>query len=226
MFPPVLANALTDWVSGVTEWLAEFSANWWFLLIILAVAYFDSVFPVVPSETMVIIGGVAAGQGEQLLAAVILAGALGAFLGDSSAYLIGSRMRGLVARRAERRPKWQERLDWARAQIRTRGGMLLFTARFIPGGRTALTISSGVTHQPLGWFLGWISVAVIAWASYGALLGYIGGQAFEDNHTLAFGVAFVAAISVSVLVEVIRWARNRNRAPEPEFDGTEQQTSH
>lgn len=205
MIAVVLANILTD----TTDWLSDFSANWWFLVIIFAVAFFDSVVPIVPSETMVIIGGVAAGQGDQILVAVIASGAVGAFLGDNTAYLIGARMSGFVQRRADRRPTWQTRLDWATEQIRERGGLLLITARFIPGGRTALTVSSGITHQPKRWFVGWISVAVVIWATYAALLGFIGGKAFEDNHTLAFLVAFGAAMGITVLIEVTRHLRNR-----------------
>ena len=72
----MVASIITD----VTDWLAEFSSNWWFLLVIFVVAVLDSVFPVVPSETSVIAGGVAAGSGNQTLALVILAGATGAFL--------------------------------------------------------------------------------------------------------------------------------------------------
>ena len=41
----MLASIFTD----VTDWLAEFSSNWWFLLIIFAVALIDSVLTVVPS---------------------------------------------------------------------------------------------------------------------------------------------------------------------------------
>ena len=104
--------------------------------------------PIVPSETTVIIGGVAAGVGDQNLLAVIACGAVGAFLGDNTAYLIGSRMSGWIQRQAAKKPKRQLRLDWAAEQIRVRGGLLLITARFIPGGRTALTLSSGITHQP------------------------------------------------------------------------------
>jgi membrane protein DedA with SNARE-associated domain len=201
----VLANIFTD----VTDWLSDFSANWWFLVIIFGVAFFDSIVPIVPSETMVIIGGVAAGQGEQILPLVIASGAIGAFLGDNTAYLIGARLSGLVTRGAERRPSRQARLDWATEQIRERGGLLLITARFIPGGRTALTVSSGVTHQPRPWFIGWITIAVTIWATYAALLGYVGGKAFEDNHTLAFLVAFGAALGITIVIEIVRHLRSR-----------------
>lgn len=202
----LLANVITD----MTDGLADFSANWWFLGIIFVIAFFDSVVPVVPSETMVIIGGVAAGQGEHFLLNVIAAGALGAFLGDNAAYLIGARMSGRIQRRAASRPKLQQRLDWARLQIKVRGGLLLVTARFIPGGRTALTVTSGITQQNRRWFMGWVALATAIWATYAALLGYLGGKAFEDNHTLAFLVAFGAAISVTVLIEIVRHVRSRH----------------
>ena len=203
----VFANIITD----ASDWLAEFSSNWYFLAIIFVVAYLDSVVPIVPSETMVIIGGVAAGRGDQELLAVIAAGAIGAFLGDNTAYLIGNRMSGFIERRAADRPKTRQRLDWAHDQIRIRGGLLLITARFIPGGRTALTVTSGITNQPRRWFMGWVAVAGVIWATYASLLGYLGGQAFQDNHTLAFLVAFGAALGITVLIEVIRHFRNRDQ---------------
>ncbi len=206
----LLANVVTD----ATDWLEDISSRWWFLGIILLIALLDSVIPVVPSETTVIIGGVAAGSGNQYLALVIAAGAVGAFIGDNMAYLIGARMGGFIERRAASRPNLEERLLWASAQIRARGGLLLITARFIPGGRTALTISSGITRQPRRWFMAWIGVAVLVWASSAALLGYIGGKAFEDNHTLAFFVAFGAALGITAIIEVVRHVRARRRAAE------------
>ncbi len=201
----MLANVITDF----TENLTDFSANWWFLLIIFAVALLDSVVPVVPGETTVIVGGVAAGVGDQNLALVIFAGALGAFVGDNVAYTIGARFKGLVNRWADRKPARRDRLDAAGRQIRKRGGLLLITARFIPGGRTLLTVSSGVTQQPRRWFVLWIGVAVIIWASYAAILGYVFGKQFEDNHTLAFILAFVSALSITGVVELVRWLRER-----------------
>jgi membrane protein DedA with SNARE-associated domain len=214
MLAALLASVFSDIGNAFTEltnWLSDFSSHWWFLLIIFAVAYLDSVIPIVPGETMVIIGGVAAGQGEQSLVLVIVAGASGAFLGDNTAYYIGSKLSGFIERKAAKREKWQSRLDWAAQQIRLRGGVLLITARFIPGGRSVLTISSGITHQPKAWFMGWIALAAVIWATYAAGLGYFGGKAFEDNHTKAFIVAFSAALGMTVIVEVVRHVRERNK---------------
>jgi len=198
-------NTVTD----LTDRLSEFSSNWWFLLIIFSVALLDSVLPIVPGETTVIAGGVAAGMGNQSLALVILFGAVGAFLGDNLAYWIGSRFEGRVRTWAARKPQRLDRLESSGIQIRKRGGLLLITARFIPGGRTILTISSGITHQPHGWFARWVAVAGVIWASYAAILGFIFGQAFEDNNALAFWFAFGTALSITAMVELIRWIRDK-----------------
>lgn len=176
---------------------------------IFGIALLDSVIPVVPSETTVIAGGVAAGAGNQTLAFVIIAGALGAWFGDNLAYTLGRTFHPRVERWAARKPSRADRLDGAGRQIRRRGGMLLITARFIPGGRSLLTISSGLTRQPRVWFAAWVGVAAVIWASYAAVLGYVFGQAFEDDHSMAFWLAFGTALSITVLVEVVRWIRER-----------------
>jgi membrane protein DedA with SNARE-associated domain len=201
----LFANIITD----LTDWLEDISAEWWFLLVILGIALLDSVIPVVPSETTVIIGGVAAGAGDQRLLLVIAAGAIGAFLGDNLAYLLGRRFSPFFARRAASREKTAKRLQWAREQIRKRGGLLLITARFIPGGRTALTITSGITKQRWAWFAGWIAIASVIWATYAAGLGYIFGRSFQDNHTLAFILAFGCALAITLIVEVVRHQREK-----------------
>ncbi|MFM8003152.1 MAG: DedA family protein, partial [Actinomycetota bacterium] len=89
-------------------------------------------------------------------------------------------------------------------QIHERGGLLMITARFIPGGRTLLTLSCGVTRQPRRWFIGWAIAAASVWSLYASLLGFIGGKSFADNHTKAFLIAFTSAFSITVLIEVIR----------------------
>jgi membrane protein DedA with SNARE-associated domain len=75
-----------------------------------------------------------------------------------------------------------------------------------------LTISSGITRQPRAWFMGWIALAAIIWATYAAGLGYFGGKTFEDDHTKAFLVAFSAAIGITVIVEIVRHLRARSKA--------------
>jgi membrane-associated protein len=200
-------------IGGAFDTLRELSDSPWFLLGVFGVALLDSVIPLVPSETMVIIGGVAAGRGDQFLPVVIAAGALGAFTGDNIAYQLGRSCEGWLRRTIFRTEAGARRLDWATHQLDVRGGLLLVTARFIPGGRTAVTIASGVTRQPRRRFMLFDALACTIWATYAALLGYIGGRTFEDNHTLAFGVAFGLAVTGTILIEAVRWLRGRRARP-------------
>ncbi len=197
-------------VTDLLDALESISSSPWFYVAIFTVAFLDSVVPVVPGETTVILGGIAAGQGDLTLGLVVACGAIGAFAGDSTSYLIGNRARGPLRRSILSSEKWDRRLDAAAAQLAKRGGPLLVTARFVPGGRTAITLSSGLTSRPFGWFAKWIAAATVIWASYAAGLGYFAGNQFKDDHTTAFLVAFGTALGATALIEVVRWFRERS----------------
>jgi membrane-associated protein len=205
---------MLDVINTIFDWLKDYSASPWFYLIILIVAFFDSFFPVVPSETMVIIGGVSAGLGQLEWPLVALLAALGAFLGDNFAYYIGVFFSERLQRRYNKSNKGRQRLRWAQHQIENRGGNLLITARFIPGGRTIVTLSCGITGQSRRWFMKWSAIAGVIWGLYATLLGFIGGKSFQDNHTKAFITAFSIAIVATVLVEVVRHFRTRHSTPD------------
>jgi len=198
-----------SFLNAMFESLSDVSTSPWFYLIIFSVALLDSVVPIVPSESMVIVGGVAAGLGDLQIPLVIVIAATGAFLGDNMSYLIGRRASAYIDRRYRRTEKGSNRLDWAHSQIEDRGGPLLITARFIPGGRTLLTLTCGVTHQDQRWFAKWVGIASLIWASYASLLGFIGGKIFEDNHAMAFGVAFGMALAATGAIELVRHFRKR-----------------
>ena len=198
-------------INQVFDWLKDFSSSPWFYLIIFVIAVLDSVLPVVPSETLVIIGGVSAGLGNLWIPLVIAVAASGAFIGDNLSYFIGREASDWVMHRQTRTEKGARRMASIVEQVHERGGLLLITARFIPGGRTAVTLSCGVTKQPRRWFIGWAAVAAVIWGNYAALLGFIGGKSFEDNHTLAFVIAFVSAFSITLVIELVRWLLKRAR---------------
>jgi len=202
-----MATIITEFFDS----LKEFSSSPWFYVIIYVIAVLDSVLPIVPSETLVIIGGVSAGLGDLSIVLVVLAAGLGAFTGDNMSYLIGRRASVAVTRRYERTEKGKRRLETVIHQIHERGGLLLITARFIPGGRTILTLSCGITRQDRRWYATWIGIAATIWALYASLLGFIGGKSFEEDHTTAFIIAFATAFSITALIEIVRWLLKRAR---------------
>lgn len=126
-----------------TDLVAHASA--WAYAIVFVLAVIDAVLPVVPSETAVITAGVVAAAGDLSLPLVIPAAAIGAFAGDNLAYMIGRRYGSRATGRFFRGDKARRRLDAARRQLDQRGGELIAVGRFIPGGRTAVTLTAGLT---------------------------------------------------------------------------------
>jgi len=125
-----LFQSLTDYVSGSP----------WTYGVIFGLAALDVVFPLVPSETSVILAGVLAASGDLMLLAVIPAAAGGAILGDNVDFLIGRTVGPRLVRRffsGERK----KRVDWAEKQVQERGGYLILVGRFNRGGRTAVTLA-------------------------------------------------------------------------------------
>ena len=191
-------QSLTDYVSG-SPWTYAF---------LFGVAALDVVFPLVPSETSVILAGVVASTGDLVLFAVILVAAGGAILGDNTAYVIGRTVGHRLVNRffsGERR----KRIDWAEQQIEERGGYLILVGRFIPGGRTAVTLACGLLEMRWRRFISFDVAAGLMWASYAALLGYFGGKAFEEQPWKGFVVAFVVALGITGAIELYRWLRKR-----------------
>jgi membrane-associated protein len=194
-------DQLTEYVSG----------SYWTYAFIIAVAALDVIIPLLPSETSVILAGVLASSGDLVLIIVIAAAAIGAIIGDNIAYWIGhSTSRGedpwLV------RGKRKQGLEWADRQLSERGGYLIVVGRFIPAGRTLVTLTCGVTHFPWRRFIRWDVVSGVLWATYAAGLGYLGGVTFEKQPWKGFIVAFAIAIGITGIVEVVRYLRRRNAA--------------
>jgi membrane-associated protein len=185
------------------------SASPWTYAVILAVAALDALLPLVPSEATVISAGVLAGAGDLQLAFVIGAGALGAYAGDSTAYWLGRRLDERLDRRLFRGVKGARRRVWAGNVLRRHGGPVIFGARFVPGGRTATTVTAGVLSMRWARFAVYAGLAGLAWASYAALLGYLGGRAFEDNPVWGLLLGFGIAAVTFVAVDVVRRARRR-----------------
>jgi membrane protein DedA with SNARE-associated domain len=184
-------------------------ASGWAYLIVFVLAFLDALVPVVPSETSVITAGVVAATGDLDLELIILGAALGAFLGDNAAYLIGHRYGERAVRRFFRGERSQIRLAWADRQLLERGGQLIATARFIPGGRTAVGLSAGLVRYPWRRYILFDALASCGWAMYAALLGYFGGSAFEDAPWKGLLLALAIAFGVAGGVELVRYLRGR-----------------
>jgi membrane-associated protein len=191
-------ESLTEYVSGSP----------WTYVFLFVIAALDVIIPLVPSETSVILAGVLASTDDLNLVLVILFAAGGAILGDNIAYWIGRKVGHRIVDRwfkGERR----KQVDWAHKQVEARGGYLIIIGRFIPGGRTAVTLSCGMLEMPWRRFIAFDVAAGLVWGTYAAMLGYLGGRTFEENPFKGFILAFVVALGIAGLIEAYRWYKRR-----------------
>ena len=166
-----------------------------------------------PSETAGVTGGSIAARGGLLLPLVLIVAAAGAFAGDNLAYWIGRKTQRVARRWLLRGDKGQQLINWAARLLDQYGGSVLIVGRFIPGGRTAIAVGSGIVNYPWRRFALYDAVGAVTWATVNSVIGYVGGKAFERQTWLAFVVSFAAAIRVGAGVEVVRRGAGRRRRP-------------
>lgn len=186
--------------------------SWWAYPLLLVFCTFDAIFPVLPSETALVTGGILATQGAVLIGWVIAMAAVGAFLGDNLAYWIGRSAEDWARRWIARGEKGKRSLQWAHRELDRHGGALVIAARFVPGGRTATTVACGVLRYPYRQFLAFDAIGAVLWATINTMIGVLGGQAFADNPIAAFALSFGVALVMAVFVELVRWLRGRRTA--------------
>lgn len=179
-------------------------------LIALVLPALDAIFPALPSETAVIALGVAtAGSADPRIALLVGCAALGAFLGDNLSYLIGRRFGPFAERRFFAGPKGRESRRWAERSLRRLGVQIIIVCRFIPGGRTAVTLCCGLIGYAHRRFMAATAAAGVIWASLAFFAGRLGGRAFEGRPWLGFGVAFGGTLVITGLAEAARRLRAR-----------------
>jgi membrane-associated protein len=169
----------------------------------------DVLFPLIPSETIVITASVLAAQGDLLIWVIVPAVAIGAFVGDNLCYLLGRRIGDPVADRLFDDEQGQARLKWAEEALCRRGAILIGIGRFIPGGRTVTTFAAGTLEMPYRQFVVADAIAASLWAVYVSMLGYLGGETFKDSLWLPLATSFACAMAVGAGFEV--WRRLQRR---------------
>lgn len=201
-------------MSGIWDWLVHLSGNLengildlveslWIYPSVFAVSLIDAVIPVVPSES-VIIGAASAWQsvGKPILPLLFLAGAVGAWCGDQTAYFIGTKV-DVRHVKVFKRPKILAALDWAEHALEHRGTLYIIAARFIPMGRVAVNLSAGALGFPRRRFMGVDAIATSIWAAWGILIGTAAASLLGDNLLLSIAAGITGGIVLGFAVDKV-----------------------
>jgi membrane protein DedA with SNARE-associated domain len=179
-------------------------ASHWLLLILFLAAAIDAVFPVVPSEGLVVTAGMAAAAGHQNLLLVIVLAMVGSVIGESACYFMGRGSGPALHRWMKRQERRQAVYDKVSAALHARGGLILMTVRYIPGARMVATLTAGATRYSFRKFIIFTFAGVTIAYTYVALLGYVGGDAFAHDSLKALGFSLSLAFMIGLVIETSR----------------------
>ena len=161
-------------------------ANQWvgYSAILLAM-FLENLFPPIPSELIMPLGGFYVHQGQLNFLPVVLAGLLGTVLGAFPWYGIG---RLVNEQRLEiwlrKYGNWigikPEDLARSRRWFARYGSALVFWGRLVPGIRTLISVPAGIELMPLLPFLIWTTFGSLIWTCLLTFAGMFLGQSYAN----------------------------------------------
>ncbi|MFI9046599.1 DedA family protein [Streptomyces sp. NPDC053427] len=174
--------------------------------------------PLVPNSALLVTAGVLAAQGDAFLPLILLVVAGSALLGDVLMYLVARRFGGPVRTWMQRRPRRRALLEWTSAHIQRYGLPFLIGVRFLPSGRVAGALASGVLRYPRRTYVIGAACSEVLWATYSVGLGYMGSAAAGDP-LYAAGIGIGVSCAVAAAGAGIQWAARRRALRFPERGG-------
>ena len=214
----------------MTELLTAMATPAWAYLAIFGFLAVDAMIPMVPIQAIMITSGALTIYGNLSLPLVIAIGALGMFTGDSIAFVLGrtaghaggnwlsrhlSALRHHFAPKNDDGPsKTKKAAERFTRGLRRPGPLVLLLCRFVPGGRMAAGYHAGRSGYAIKLFVIYDGAAALAWASYGGLVGHIGGTAVTQSAWRLFAVAAAAAVIFGTAGWILALFGGRNAVDE------------
>lgn len=178
---------ITEFINNLPALIGDaVEANQWigYTAILLAM-FLENLFPPIPSELIMPLGGFYVHQGQLNLFPVVLAGLIGTVLGALPWYGIG---RLINEERLENwlrlNGKWigisPEELSRSRRWFSRFGTALVFWGRLVPGIRTLISVPAGIELMPLIPFLIWTTAGSFIWTLFLTLAGFALGESYSN----------------------------------------------
>ena len=168
---------------------------------------------VVPGETMVILGGVAAHAGHLSLAAVIAAAIAGAVVGDQVGFVIGRRYGSRFLGRVAASPHRRGQVDRALALVRRRGATAVALGRWAAALRALVPGIAGMSGMGRLPFTVANVLGGALWAVAMAVAGFLAGASYKALES-RLGIAADVVLALVVVTIGVTWWRARRRRDE------------
>ena len=185
----------------------------WTYLLVGVMAYLETgafVGLVAPGETVVIAGGVIAGQGEIELIPLIGIVWICAILGDTTSFFIGRRLgREFLMKHGPKLKITPQRLEQVEGYFQRHGGKTILIGRFIGLVRALAPFVAGSSGMAFRRFLPFSVLGTGLWATTFCVLGYIFWRSFDRVAHIAGQAIFGFGLTVAVIFGIVTAYKRR-----------------
>lgn len=169
----------------------------------------------IPEDVTLVTGGVIAGLGHADHATMFAVGMAGVLIGDATMFILGRTQGQRIVRIPFfSRVLTQERFAKAQDAFHRYGRWVMFVSRFLPGLRTPMFFSAGMSHRvSIGtWFVMDGSAALISVPVW-VYLGYFGAQNWEWMFGILhqFQQGILALLGIGALYIAWRWWKQKTK---------------
>ena len=168
----------------MTEWIVRLIEQTGYLGVAFLM-FLETVFPPIPSEVIMSIAGVAAGQGKLHYGWVVAAGTAGAMLGNILWYL-AARALGIIRLKPiiDRWGRWIT-MNWAEVERAERwfalhGTFFVFVGRLLPTIRSLVSVPAGLLKMRFRDFMIASTIGTAGWTALLAGAGYQLGRNYAE----------------------------------------------
>ncbi len=177
----------------------------------------ENVFPPIPSELIMPLGGYLAYDGKLNIVLAIVAGTVGSVAGTSLWYFAACRLtRDRAFYFVDRYGRWltisRDGLKRAEAWFDRHAGAAVFFGRMIPAIRTLISVPAGFAGMSLARFLLLSTAGSVLWTSFLTFAGYLLGSQYEKVADWMNPVTNAIFIGIVALF-VVRQLRGKGRRP-------------
>ncbi len=198
---------LSELVTQLPELIGQaVEANQWLgYIAIFAAMFLENLFPPIPSELIMPLGGFYVHQGQLELVPVVMAGLLGTVLGAFPWYGIGRLINEeRIEHWLERHGRWigisAQELARSRRWFNRYGTALVFWGRLVPGIRTLISVPAGIEMMPLAPFLIWTTAGSLIWTALLTVAGMVLGEGYSNVEVWIDPVSKVIKVVLVVVV--------------------------
>lgn len=203
--PPELSG-LAGWVVDVVDVLGAAGIG----LLVAA----ENLFPPIPSEVILPLGGYLAGQGRLSYWAVLIAATVGSVLGALMLYGLGAVLgRERLRRLIDRVPLLEiADLDRAESWFHRHGTAAVLVGRVIPVVRSLISVPAGVERMGLVRFLLLTAVGSGVWNALFVTLGFQVGERWTSigDYSSIINTVVLAVMAGLLALFVVRRLRSRD----------------